>query len=197
VTTPSGAPRASAATSDAAALRALVRDVVRDVVREGLPELLAARRDPAGESTRLVRLRDDAELDAFVQDLLQLLADPARRDDVRSGRLRFRLAPAGSPEPGAGTYDPTRGRVGADLPARPGEARPGNARPGNARHGERRIEAGAVTERVVAEAAAAGVDLVLGPRAVLTPLARDRARSAGVAIVRPTRPTPGTPRRDR
>jgi hypothetical protein len=192
VTTPSGAPGVPAATPDAAALRALVRDIVRDVVREALPELLAGRRDPAGVGTRLVRLRDDAELDAFVRDLLQLLEDPARRDDVRSGRLRFRLAPAGPPEPGAGTYDTTRGRVGADLPARPRDARPGEPRPG-----ERRIESGAVTERVVADAAAAGVDLVLGPRAVLTPLARDRARSAGVAIVRPTRPTPGTPRRDR
>ena len=45
-----------------------------------------------------------------------------------------------------------------------------------------RVEAGAVTERAVKEAAKAGARLVLSPRAVLTPMARDRARSLGVEI---------------
>ena len=45
-----------------------------------------------------------------------------------------------------------------------------------------RVEAGAVTERAVKEAAQAGARLVLSPRAVLTPMARDRARSLGVQI---------------
>jgi hypothetical protein len=45
-----------------------------------------------------------------------------------------------------------------------------------------RIERGAVTERTVREAATAGARLVLAPRAVLTPMARDRARSLGVEI---------------
>jgi hypothetical protein len=47
---------------------------------------------------------------------------------------------------------------------------------------ERRIDHGAVTERLVREAAAAGSRIVLGPKAVLTPLARDVARSLGVTI---------------
>ena len=51
--------------------------------------------------------------------------------------------------------------------------------PGPADH---RIEKGAVTERAVQAAASAGARLVLGPRAVLTPLARDRARALGVPI---------------
>jgi len=46
------------------------------------------------------------------------------------------------------------------------------------------VEKGAVTERIVAAAAAAGARLVLGPRAVLTPLARDKARALGVPIER-------------
>lgn len=46
----------------------------------------------------------------------------------------------------------------------------------------RRVERGAVTERQIAEVAAAGSSLVLGPRAVLTPLARERARALGVTI---------------
>jgi hypothetical protein len=45
-----------------------------------------------------------------------------------------------------------------------------------------RIEKGAVTERMVAAAAKAGASLVLGPRAVLTPLARDKARALGVPV---------------
>jgi hypothetical protein len=45
-----------------------------------------------------------------------------------------------------------------------------------------RVERGAVTERTVREAADAGARLVLAPRAVLTPMARDRARSLGVDI---------------
>jgi hypothetical protein len=46
----------------------------------------------------------------------------------------------------------------------------------------RRIDTGAVTESVIKDAARAGQRRVLGPRAVLTPLARDRARASGVQI---------------
>jgi hypothetical protein len=53
---------------------------------------------------------------------------------------------------------------------------------GSAERPTRRIECGAVTEKVVREAARAGQRLVLGPGAVLTPLARDRARASGVEI---------------
>jgi hypothetical protein len=56
--------------------------------------------------------------------------------------------------------------------------------PGDAPTGEHRIETGAVTERAVQSAAKAGQRLVLGPRAVLTPLARDRALALGVPIER-------------
>lgn len=45
-----------------------------------------------------------------------------------------------------------------------------------------RIEKGAVTEAAVRAAARDGARLVLGRGAVLTPLARDRARAAGVEI---------------
>ena len=46
----------------------------------------------------------------------------------------------------------------------------------------KRIERGAVTERQITDIAASGASLVLGPRAVLTPLARERARALGVTI---------------
>ena len=57
-------------------------------------------------------------------------------------------------------------------------AMPGSVQP------SQRVEKGAVTEAMVAAAAKAGARLVLGPRAVLTPLGRDRARAAGVEIVK-------------
>jgi hypothetical protein len=44
------------------------------------------------------------------------------------------------------------------------------------------VAKGAVTERAVREAAAQGTRIVLGRRAVLTPLARDTARKLGVEI---------------
>ena len=103
------------------------------------------------ESVETVSLRTDTDLSAFVKRLLQLFENPRHRDALRSGRLRFRLAPA---------------------------ALPGSARPAH------RVEKGAVTEAMVGDAARAGVRLVLGRRAVLTPLARDRARTAGVEIER-------------
>jgi hypothetical protein len=53
---------------------------------------------------------------------------------------------------------------------------------GAARRPEHRVDAGAVTERAVQAAAKAGERLVLGPRAMLTPLARDRALALGVPI---------------
>jgi hypothetical protein len=53
---------------------------------------------------------------------------------------------------------------------------------GPAAQAAHRVDQGAVTERTVAAAARAGARLVLGPRAVLTPLARDKARALGVPI---------------
>mgnify|MGYP000588372527 FL=1 len=45
-----------------------------------------------------------------------------------------------------------------------------------------RVERGAVTERHIAELGDSGATLILGPRAVLTPLARERARALGITI---------------
>jgi hypothetical protein len=47
-----------------------------------------------------------------------------------------------------------------------------------------RVERGAVTERKVEEAARNGGRLVIGPRAILTPLAREKARTRGIQIER-------------
>ena len=128
-------------------LRALVREVIRDVLPKGLP------------MTETVNLSTDEDLAAFVKRLLDL--DPEQREELRSGRKRFRLAtaPPGAP-PGPGL-----------APA-----------PGSGGPPVRRIDRGAVTEVMINQAARAGERLVLGRGAVLTPLARDRARASGVQI---------------
>ena len=61
------------------------------------------------------------------------------------------------------------GRGGAESPAAAGTIR---------------VERGAVTERTVEKAAKAGARLVLGEKAVLTPLAREKARAKGIEIER-------------
>ena len=141
--------------SDSDELRALVREVIRDVLPQGLAV------------TETVNLSTDDDLAAFVKRLLDL--DPGQREELRSGRKRFRLAspqarsvPAGA---GPGSAGPINGaeRAGPSAPVR-------------------HIERGAVTEAVIAAAARAGERLVLGRGAVLTPLARDRARASGVQI---------------
>ena len=88
-----------------------------------------------------------------MRSLVHRFENPRDRMAIRSGRLRFRL--------GA-----TAATGGAAAPA----------------GAVIRVERGAVTERAVRDAAAAGARLVLAPRAVLTPMARDRARSLGVEI---------------
>jgi hypothetical protein len=135
-------------------LRALVREVIRDVLPKGLPV------------TETVNLSTDEDLAAFVKRLLDL--EPDQREELRSGRKRFGLAlppaPQGPPAPSV----PAGAANGAE---RAGETSP-----------VRHIERGAVTEAVVTAAARAGERLVLGRGAVLTPLARDRARASGVQI---------------
>jgi hypothetical protein len=135
--------------SDLEELRALVREVIRDVLPQGL------------SVTETVNLSTDDDLAAFVKRLLDL--DPDEREQVRSGRKRFRLPDMSSAPP-----VPAGAANGAE---RAGESTP-----------VRRIERGAVTEAVINAAARAGERLVLGRAAVLTPLARDRARARGVPI---------------
>jgi hypothetical protein len=144
--------------SDLDALRSLIREIIKDVLPDGL-----AGGPPAAET---VNLWTDDDLAAFVKRLLDL--GPDEREEVRSGRKRFRLAAPPAPRP---PWAP---------PALAGRA-DGDGRD-RAAAGVRRIERGAVTERVINAAAQAGERLVLGRGAVLTPLARDRARASGVQI---------------
>lgn len=152
-------------------LRDLVAAMVRDVVSEmvassaqGLGAAPAAPTPPVSHSetdvsgrrrTEAVRIDNDSDLDAFVRHLLKLFENPKNRQDVRTGRHTFRLIPhATAPKP-----------LGAESTL-----------------SACRVERGAVTERQIKSIAESRQRLVLGRAAVLTPLARERARALGVPI---------------
>jgi hypothetical protein len=139
------------------ALAGLGPEELRAAVRAVLAEVLPAGTvvDGATPSGDVV-IATDADLTAFVRRVAALCEDPQVRAALQDGRHGFRLA--------------------AD--ARGLEARMPAHRPASVV----RVDRGAVTERVVQKAAADGTRLLLGRRAVLTPLARDKARALGVEI---------------
>jgi hypothetical protein len=166
---------------------ALVREVLRDVLAELLPELVAETRGSQGP--------------APISSAVPAMPPPPVAAVHRPSSWRAAPAVAGPKAAGAEEISLTSD---AELDAfvrrllqrfedpqeramiRSGALRftlargqGASAPPATA---ERRIDHGAVTERLVREAAAAGSSIRLGPRAVLTPLARDVARALGVTI---------------
>jgi len=154
-------------------LRMMVREVLRDVLPGMVEDAAMARLTPAGPAPtgstptaststdrEVVVIRHDADLDQFVRRIVSLAESPVTRQHLKSGRLRFTLA-ASAP---AGTPSSSHGPSAQNST------------------GRRRIERGALTERAVRDAAAAGESLVLARGVVITPLARDRARALGVDI---------------
>jgi hypothetical protein len=137
-------------------LRAAVRAVLRDVLPAGMVAAPAGATPAAASSlSGEVVVQTDADLTALVRRVASMCEDPAQRAALRSGRHGLRLVR----DTGAGGTRPAGGTTGV-----------------------MRIERGAVTERSVVKAASSGARLVVGPKAVLTPLARDKARVLGVEI---------------
>lgn len=134
-------------------------DTLQALVRELVADALSDRDVP-------VSIANDDELNAFAARCLELFSAPERRDAFRARKLRFRLAQAS----------------GASALGQPVERHALSS--GHAQSSELRVEAGALTERAVLLAAADGKTVVLGRRAVATPLALDKARSLGVAVRR-------------
>jgi hypothetical protein len=128
---------------------------LRSLVRDVLRETLERR--GRASMPEAVSISNDSELAAFVRLLITRLDDPVTGPAIRHGQYRFRLAAA--PCPAAGSA-----------------GRPQN--PANGPHLE-----GVITERRIDRLAKGGT-LVLAPGAVLTPLARDRARKLGLKIER-------------
>jgi hypothetical protein len=157
--------------------RDTLRALVREALADALPELANSKATgggpahgnpaPLGNLVEEVSVSTDGELAAFVRRVLALTAEPASRRALENGSHYFRLSNGAN-----GTVD------GADKNAVNGSGH------GKAQGAMERIEKGVVTERKIEESGKAGRHLVLGRGAVVTPLARDRARQLGIRIVR-------------
>lgn len=148
----------SASSSD---LRAIIADVVREVVADLTPPAAAPRPGVAG-SEHVTPQQQRERVEAV------RIGDDADLDRF----ARHLLALFENPK---NRHDLRAGRLRFRLEGGAAAAVPTD-RP------VQRIDTGAVTERQVKAAAEAGRRLVLGRRAVLTPLARERARALGVPI---------------
>lgn len=151
-------------------LRAMVRDVLREALaaRKGgagsapttsgptLSAPTASSNGAAAPAVEPVAITTDADLAAFVRRLTALLDDPATGAAVRSGRHHFMLAAGARTAPAPSI---------APAPAAPAAV----------------VLSGTVTEAKIAANAKAGT-IVLSPGAVVTPLARDKARALGLKL---------------
>ncbi len=130
---------------------------LRALVRELISELLP--QSGLAAEPRSVAITNDGQLNGFVADLISLLDDPVTGSMVRAGHLRFRLDQslhASSPPEKAGLDG----------------------------HNVIQIDRGLVSERIVTRAITEQAALVLGPRVVLTPLAREQIRKSSVKVTR-------------
>jgi hypothetical protein len=156
-------------------LEALSADQLRLLVKEVLAEVVGTVPPARGAAGRAAGAAQDPAAGAPPDPAAGASPDPAAwtvrissDDDLQAFALRV-LKLADNPKL---RRDLIGGRIRFAL------AGPATAVPAAAY----RVDKGAVTERAVAAAAKAGARLVLGPRAVLTPLARDKARVLGVPI---------------
>jgi hypothetical protein len=160
--------------ADTEAIRALVREVLADL-------LPAAGRDPglvpgAGGSGALGAAGGVPAQDGLphtVREHVESVEVVSIRTDADLGNFVIHLLHLFENPKHRDALRTGRLRFRLAAAAAPGSAQPSH-----------RVEKGAVTEAMVAASARAGARLVLGRRAVLTPLARDRARAAGVEIVK-------------
>jgi hypothetical protein len=127
----------------------------RTMVREVLREAIAGRGAQGLSAVETIRIASDTDLQAFVQRLL----DPAVQERLKSGKLRFSLAAASGPQPSNPIVHP---------PAGPSAGAPLN---------------GVISEKTV-DRHAGSQTLVIAVDAVVTPLARDRARQLRIKIER-------------
>jgi hypothetical protein len=141
-------------------LRALVRELVAEV----LPEL------PSRAEVRPVHIATDADLARLVTTLVHLVSDQRVLERLASGQLRFTLA----------------NRPAVDVIDGDDSGASESAGPSSAVRSQSvlQVDKGAVTERVIAQAVAQGSRIVLGKKAVLTPLAREHARRNNIELER-------------
>ena len=151
-------------------------DAIRALVREVLADLLpAAGRDPGnpGGPATVAGAPAQQGLPHTVREDVESVEVVSIRTDADLGNFVLHVLHLFENPKHRDALRAGRLRFRLAATAASGSAQPSH-----------RIEKGAVTEAMVAAAARAGARLVLGRRAVLTPLARDRARASGVEIVK-------------
>jgi hypothetical protein len=170
-------------------IRHMVRELLRDAVAAGGADVNPPQETPAarvrsgdvgGLAERVraalgsggggieIAIAGDSDLNAFAQQVALCALERDLLGAIASNRVRFRLAAGG----GGGRQEAVLAKQ-ASPPAAP-------AKDGDAYHWER----GLLNETKVTEIARTHAKLVLGRRALLTPLAWDRARSLGLQVVR-------------
>ncbi len=157
-------------------LRQLVREVLAELVRPAAPPSSV----PAADVPAAPRIRVNGQHASQVTAAARVAATPPAQpgswtvrissDDELHAFVLHVLRLADNPKV---RRDLISGRSRFSLAGQPATA---------AAQTVHRVEKGAVTERIISTAAKAGARIVLGPRAVMTPLARDKARTLGVPI---------------
>lgn len=148
--------------TDTQELRLLIRQALQQVLVEGgiqakSPSPGSTAIDPA--VVEPVDLGSDQAIHHFVCRILDMAADPGTARRLREGSIRFSVSRGASSGGSSSTHSGQQG---------PSE----------------RIDSGAVTEVHVRRLDQGVTTLVLGHRAVLTPLGRERARMRGIVIVK-------------
>jgi hypothetical protein len=169
-------------------IRHMVRELLRDAVAGGGAEAAPPEETPAaparsaeigGLSERVraalgsgsggggieIAIASDSDLNAFAQQVALCALERDLLGAIASNRVRFRLAGGGGPEA-------VTAKQAVD-PVAP-------VKDGDAYHWEQ----GLLNETKITEIARTHAKLMLGRRALLTPLAWDRARSLGLQVVR-------------
>lgn len=177
-------------------IRAMVRALLRDAVADGGAEAVPPQETPAAPATTVrsaeigglservraaltggggggieIAIASDTDLNAFAQQVALCALERDLLGAIASNRVRFRLT-------GGGGGGGGRERVAAEQAVAPAAALPAND--GDAYHWEQ----GLLSETKITEIARTHAKLMLGRRALLTPLAWDRARSLGLQVAR-------------
>jgi hypothetical protein len=130
----------------------------------GLSERVRAALADGGSGIEIV-IVSDSDLNAFAQQVALCALERDLLGAIAANRVRFRLAVGGGPEA---------------VTAKQAVAPVAPVKDGDAYHWEQ----GLLNETKVTEIARTHAKLMLGRRALLTPLAWDRARSLGLQVVR-------------
>jgi hypothetical protein len=107
-----------------------------------------------GSTREQIAIRSDDDLNRFVQRLWSAFDDPVKREAIRSGTMRFTLSAQDISAP-----DPFAKTPVAAL-------------------------SGAISERKLLSVAKAGDTVAIAADAVITPLARDKARALNITLIR-------------